>query len=201
MIERKASRAKAVTQRMAHLAQHDFLASLPNRLLFADRVANAVALAQRDGKKCAVLFIGLDGFKHVNDSLGHPVGDEILQSASRRLAFCVRGPGIVSRQSGDEFAVLLSEIECTADAALGAHKLLWVLAAPHRVAGKELIVSASIGVSIYPGDGEDAQTLIRCADAAMHQAKRVGRNSFRLFTAAAIQTAADDVHAQSTRNM
>lgn len=175
------SAARAVTQRMAHLAQHDFLTNLPNRMLLGDRVANAISLARRHAKKCAVLFLDLDGFKRINDALGHPAGDELLHSVSRRLVTCVRGSDTVSRQGGDEFVVLLSEIEHAADAAVSAQKVLSVLAPPHRVAGRELNVTASIGISICPDHGADAETLIRCADTAMYQAKEEGRNTFRFF--------------------
>jgi diguanylate cyclase (GGDEF)-like protein/PAS domain S-box-containing protein len=175
------SAARAVTQRMAHLAQHDFLTNLPNRMLLGDRVANAISLARRHAKKCAVLFLDLDGFKRINDVLGHPAGDELLHSISRRLVTCVRGSDTVSRQGGDEFVVLLSEIEHAADAAVSAEKILSALAPPHRVAGQVLNVTASIGISIYPDHGTDAETLIRRADTAMYQAKENGRKTFRFF--------------------
>ncbi len=167
---------------MAHLAQHDFLTDLPNRMLLSDRIASAIALARRHGKRRAVLFLDLDGFKHINDSLGHPVGDLLLQSVAQRLKACVRSSDTVSRQGGDEFVVLLSEIEHAADAARSAEKMVVTLAAPHDVAGKELHISASIGISIYPEDGQDAETLIKCADTAMYHAKEKGRNNYQFFT-------------------
>jgi len=176
------SAARAVRQKMAHLAHHDVLTDLPNRMLLSDRIANAIALAHRHGKQCAVLFLDLDGFKHVNDSLGHPIGDNLLQSVAQRLATCVRGSDTVSRQGGDEFVVLLSEIERPGDAALSAEKMLLSLAAPHRIAEKELHITASIGISVYPKDGRDAQGLIRHADTAMYCAKRKGRNSYEFFS-------------------
>jgi len=176
------SAARAVAQKMAHLAQHDFLTDLPNRVLFSDRVANAIALARRHGKQRAVLFLDLDRFKHINDSLGHGVGDKLLQSVAQRLVACLRGSDTVSRQGGDEFVVLLSEIEHAQDAALSAEKMLLALAAPHTIAEKELHITASIGISIYPDDGQDAETLIRCADAAMYHAKDKGRNNYQFFT-------------------
>ena len=175
------SAARAITQKMAHLAQHDFLTDLPNRMLLGDRVSNAIALARRHGKQCAVVFLDLDGFKHINDSLGHSTGDKLLQSVARRLVACVRASDTVSRQGGDEFVVLLSEIEHAEHAAVSAEKMLLVLAAPHYVAGKELHVTASIGISVYPDDGRDAEALIRCADTAMYQAKGKGRNTFQFF--------------------
>ena len=176
------SAARAITQEMAHLAQHDFLTDLPNRMLICDRIANAIALARRNGKRRAVLFLDLDGFKHINDSLGHPIGDQLLQSVAQRLRACVRNSDTVSRQGGDEFVVLLSEIEHAEDAARSAEKMVQALAAPHNVAGKELHITGSIGISIYPDDGQDAETLIKCADTAMYHAKDKGRNNYQFFT-------------------
>ena len=176
------SAARAIRQKMAHLAHHDFLTDLPNRMLLSDRVANAIALARRHGKQCAVLFLDLDRFKHINDSLGHPIGDELLQSVAQRVVAWVRGSDTVSRQGGDEFVVLLSEIEHAEDAARSAEKILLALAAPHSIAEKELHITASIGISVYPEDGRDAETLIRCADTAMYHAKNKGRNNYQFFT-------------------
>ena len=176
------SAARAITQKMSHLAQHDFLTDLPNRMLLSDRVANAIALARRHGKQRAVLFLDLDGFKHINDSLGHAIGDKLLQSVAQRLVACVRSSDTVSRQGGDEFVVLLSEVEHAEDAARSAEKMLLALAAPHSIAEKELHITASIGISVYPDDGRDAETLIKCADTAMYHAKDKGRNNYQFFT-------------------
>ena len=176
------SAARAVTQKMAHLAQHDFLTDLPNRMRLSDRIANAIALARRHDKQLAVLFLDLDGFKHINDYLGHPIGDQLLQSVAQRLVACVRGSDTVSRQGGDEFVILLSEIAHAKDAALSAEKMLVAVAAPHSIAGKELHITASIGISVYPDDGRDADSLIRCADTAMYHAKDKGRNHYQFFT-------------------
>jgi diguanylate cyclase (GGDEF)-like protein/PAS domain S-box-containing protein len=177
------SASRAVTQKMAHLAEHDFLTDLPNRMLLGDRVEGAIALALRHGKQCAVLFLDLDGFKDINDSLGHALGDKLLQSVAQRLVACVRGSDTVSRLGGDEFVVLLSEIERAEDAAVSAGKMLGSLAAPHSIAGKDFRITASIGISIYPRNGRDAETLIRRADTAMYHAKKEGRNNFRFITA------------------
>jgi len=176
------SAARATRQKMAHLAHHDFLTDLPNRILLSDRIENAIALARRHGKQRALLFLDLDRFKHINDSLGHPIGDKLLQSVAHRLVACVRGSDTVSRQGGDEFVILLAEIEHAKDAARSAEKILQALAAPHSIAGTELHVSASIGISIYPDDGRDAETLIKCADTAMYHAKDRGRNNYQFFT-------------------
>ncbi len=176
------SAARAITQKMAHLAQHDFLTDLPNRMLLSDRVASAIALARRHGKKRALLFLDLDGFKHINDSLGHPTGDKLLQSVAKRLVTCVRGSDTVSRQGGDEFVVLLSEVEHARDVARSAEKMLLAVAAPYSIAGKDLHITASIGISVYPDDGGDAETLIKSADTAMYHAKDKGRNNYQFFT-------------------
>jgi diguanylate cyclase (GGDEF)-like protein len=185
-IERKTmeSAVLAMARQTAHSAEHDFLTGLPNRMLLDDRVGRAIALAARHGKKIAVLFLDLDGFKHINDSLGHPVGDRLLQSVAKRLVSCVRGSDSVSRQGGDEFVVLLLELEQAEDAAVTARRILEAVAQPHSIDRHDLHVTASIGVSIYPDDGLDADTLIKNADTAMYQAKENGRRSFQFFKAA-----------------
>jgi diguanylate cyclase (GGDEF)-like protein len=128
-----------------------------------------------------VLFLDLDGFKHVNDSLGHPIGDKLLQSVAKRLVHCVRDSDTVSRQGGDEFVVLLSEVEQPEDAAITARRMLHAVAEAHSIDQHDLHVNASIGVSIYPDDGLDAETLVKNADTAMYQAKENGRQSYRFF--------------------
>jgi diguanylate cyclase (GGDEF)-like protein/PAS domain S-box-containing protein len=173
--------APTIVKKMAHLAQHDDLTGLPNRLLFGDRVASAIALAHRHGRQCAVLFLDLDGFKTVNDSRGHSVGDQLLRLAARRLLDCVRSSDTVSRHGGDEFLVLLAEIGCPEDAARTAKKLLVALAEPYAIAGEVLQRTVSIGISIYPGDGRDAEAVIKSADAAMYRAKDRGRNNYQFF--------------------
>jgi diguanylate cyclase (GGDEF)-like protein/PAS domain S-box-containing protein len=167
IVFRDVSAAQAMALQMAHSAQHDFLTGLPNRMLVNDRVSQAIALAARHMKKVAVLFLDLDGFKHINDSLGHPIGDKLLQSIARRLVDCVRGSDTVSRQGGDEFVVLLSEVEKSEDAAITARKMLRVVAEPHCIDQHDLHITASIGLSVYPDDGLDAETLIKNADTAM----------------------------------
>jgi len=132
-------------------------------------------------KKVAVLFLDLDGFKHINDSLGHPIGDKLLQSIAKRLVDCVRGTDTVSRQGGDEFVVLLSEVEHSEDAAITARRLLQAVAEAHSIDQHDLHVTTSIGVSVYPDDGLDAETLIKNADTAMYQAKENGRQSYQFF--------------------
>jgi diguanylate cyclase (GGDEF)-like protein/PAS domain S-box-containing protein len=173
--------ARAMAGQLAHLAEHDFLTGLPNRMLLNDRVAQAITLAPRHMKKVAVLFLDLDGFKHINDSLGHPIGDKLLQAIGKRLVECVRGSDTVSRQGGDEFVVLLSEVEHAEDAAISAVRLLQGVAGSYSIDMHDLHISASIGVSIYPDDGLDAETLIKNADTAMYQAKENGRQSYQFF--------------------
>jgi diguanylate cyclase (GGDEF)-like protein/PAS domain S-box-containing protein len=181
IVFRDVSAARALTLQMAHSAQHDTLTGLPNRLLLGDRVSRAIALAPRRKSKAAILFLDLDGFKHINDSLGHPTGDELLQSIARRLSDCVRDADTVSRQGGDEFVVLLSEVAHAEDAAISARRMLEAVAAPHLIDQHELHVTTSIGVSVYPDDGLDAETLIKNADTAMYQAKENGRQSYQFF--------------------
>ena len=173
--------AQAMALKMAHLAQHDFLTNLPNRVLLNDRVEQAIALAKRRGTQIAVLFLDLDNFKHINDSLGHAIGDKLLQSVAKRLCACVRGSDTVSRQGGDEFVILVTEDRFMEKADLVADKILVALAEPHAIAGHELHVSASIGISVYPEDGQDAETLAKNADTAMYSAKEKGRNNYQYF--------------------
>jgi diguanylate cyclase (GGDEF)-like protein len=138
-------------------------------------------LAPRHTKHVAVLFLDLDGFKHINDSLGHPIGDKLLQSVAKRLVECVRSSDTVSRQGGDEFVVLLSEVELSEDAAITARRMLQAVAQAHPIDQHNLHVTTSIGVSVYPDDGPNAETLIKNADIAMYQAKEGGRQSFQFF--------------------
>ncbi|MDB5364410.1 MAG: hypothetical protein JWM77_337, partial [Rhodospirillales bacterium] len=171
----------AMALQMAHAAEHDFLTGLPNRTHLHERISQAIDFARRHKKRVAVLFLDLDGFKYVNDSLGHMFGDKLLQSIARRLKDCVRGSDTVSRQGGDEFVVLLSEVRQAEDAAVTAQKILQAVAKAHTIDQHDLHVSASIGVSIYPDDGLDAEALIKNADTAMYQAKENGRQRYQFF--------------------
>jgi diguanylate cyclase (GGDEF)-like protein/PAS domain S-box-containing protein len=181
IVFRDVSEARAMALQIAHSAEHDFLTGLPNRMLFNDRVSQAIALAPRHLKKVAVLFLDLDGFKHINDSLGHPVGDKLLQSIAKRLVDCVRNSDTVSRQGGDEFVVLLSDVEQSEDTAITARRMLQAVAEAHSIDQHDLHVTTSIGVSVYPDDGPDAETLIKNADTAMYQAKENGRQTYQFF--------------------
>jgi diguanylate cyclase (GGDEF)-like protein len=183
MVFHDASQSRAITERMSHLAQHDFLTDLPNPVLLNDRITQAIATARRYGKQLAVLFMDLDHFKRINDSLGHAVGDELLQSVARCLKACVRSSDAVSRKGGDEFVVLLSEITHVDQAARSADKMIAAVAAVRHLAGHELRVTASIGISLFPADGADAETLLKAADAAMYQAKKNGRNRYSISAA------------------
>lgn len=164
-----------------HLAHHDGLTDLPNRMLLQDRLSQAIELAHRQSRQLAVMFMDLDRFKHINDSLGHAVGDQLLQSVARCLLSCVRHSDTVSRQGGDEFVLLLPYIGHAEDAAISAQKMLAALALPHHIERHDLHVSVSIGISIYPDDGLDAETLLKNADTAMYHAKENGRNNFKFF--------------------
>ena len=175
------SEARLMALKMSYLAQHDYLTDLPNRLLLNDRLTQTISLARRRRKQLAVLFMDVDRFKYINDSLGHLIGDKLLQSVARRLVTCVRGSDTVSRQGGDEFVVLLADVEHAKAAGYSAAKILSALAGKHCIAEHDLNITLSIGISVFPGDGEDAETLLKNADAAMYHAKENGRNSYQFF--------------------
>ena len=181
LVFRDVTASRALSARIAHLAEHDSLTGLPNRLLLNDRLGQAIARASRSKSLIVILFLDLDGFKHINDSLGHPAGDRLLQSVSNRLLACVRTPDTVSRQGGDEFIVLLPDVVHEEDAALAAARILKAVAEPHTIDHNELHVTTSIGVSVYPVDGLDAESLMKNADTAMYQAKQTGRATYRFF--------------------
>jgi diguanylate cyclase (GGDEF)-like protein/PAS domain S-box-containing protein len=176
------SESRAMALKMAHLAQHDFLTGLPNRLLLTERLSRAIGQARRHGKRVALMFVDLDYFKHINDSLGHTIGDLLLQVVAERLKLCIRDTDTVCRQGGDEFVILLTEIEDTPDAAPVAEKLLAAFAEPCLIGGHELHVTLSIGIAIYPDDGLDADEVMKNADTAMYHAKANGRNNYQFFT-------------------
>jgi diguanylate cyclase (GGDEF)-like protein len=176
-----AAKSRATALAITHTAEHDFLTGLPNRMLLDDRIGQAIASARRHRDKLAVMFMDLDNFKRVNDTLGHPVGDQLLQSVAKRLVACVRGLDTVSRPGGDEFVVLLPEVRRPEDAAIIAAKILAAVAEPFSIDRHELRVTASIGIGIYPDDGPDAETIVKNADIAMYQAKENGRHCYRFF--------------------
>jgi diguanylate cyclase len=177
-----AEAAEDAAMQMSFKAERDFLTGLPNRLLLTDRLTQSIALARRHRKRVALLFLDLDNFKEVNDSLGHAVGDQLLQSAAKRLEACVRHSDTVSRHGGDEFVVLLSEIEAAQDAGRAAEKLLKAMAEPHFIGDHRLNIALSIGISIYPDDSDRVEAVLSNADIAMYHAKRGGGNNYKRFT-------------------
>jgi len=176
------SERKAAEARIEYLAHHDPLTNLPNRVLFKDRLERAIAHGERTGGHVALLFVDLDRFKTVNDSLGHPVGDLLLQEAAQRLRRCVREMDTVSRQGGDEFLVVLTELRETDAVTRVAEAILASLAQPFLLDGHEVAISASVGIAVYPEDGRDFDGLLKRADVAMYHAKEAGRNAFRYYT-------------------
>jgi diguanylate cyclase (GGDEF)-like protein/PAS domain S-box-containing protein len=177
------SQSRAIVLKMAHLAQHDFLTGLPNRVLLTERLSQAIGLAHRHRKRGALLFLDLDNFKRINDTLGHVIGDQLLQLVADRLIACVRATDTVCRQGGDEFVILLAEIEQPKDATHIAEKLRIALAMPHLIGGHELHVTLSIGISVFPDDGIDVATVLQNADTAMFRAKARGRGNYQFFRA------------------
>ena len=169
-------------ERAQHLADHDALTGLPNRRLLEDRLTQALALSQRNRKQTAVMFVDLDRFKAINDSLGHAVGDMVLKEVAQRLVKQLRIGDTICRIGGDEFVVVLPEAKRSTDAANVAAKIIETLSQPVRAADRELIVTPSIGIAVYPDDGRDAEALIRNADAAMYHAKESGRANYQFFT-------------------
>jgi diguanylate cyclase (GGDEF)-like protein len=180
---------KRAEEQIRSLAYQDSLTGLPNRLLFGDRLRVAVAQAHRLGHRLAVLFLDLDRLKVINDSLGHSTGDRMIAEVGQRLRTCVREGDTVARLGGDEFTLLLPAIGQAVDAAKVAEKVLEVLRAPVRVDGRELYVTASLGISVYPEDGRDAETLLKNSDTAMYRAKDQGRDHYQLYTSAMNATA------------
>lgn len=176
-------------QELTRSSQRDALTDTPNRTLMIDRLQSAIVLARRRGTRAAVLFLDLDEFKQINDSLGHAAGDQVLQLVAKRLSSVLRDSDTVSRHSGDEFLVLLSEVAQASDAAVTAMKMLRALAKPSLVAEHMLHLSASVGIAIYPDNGEDAPTLITRADAAMYRSKQRGSGGFAFYREEAEATA------------
>jgi diguanylate cyclase (GGDEF)-like protein/PAS domain S-box-containing protein len=175
--------ARAVTKRMDHSAHHDAVTDLPNRLLLSDRISCAITAARRHKKMFAVMFVDLDHFKSINDSLGHATGDKLLQAVARRLQACLRESDTVGRHGGDEFVVLLPEIEDEKDARTSSAKILASLSRPYLINELSMHITGTIGISIYPQDGTDPQTLLQNADMAMYEAKQSGRDTAQFFNA------------------
>ncbi len=173
---------KRAEEQIEFHAYHDVLTHLPNRKLFTDRLRHALTRAKRAGQSVAVMFIDVDHFKTINDTLGHTAGDELLLEMARRLRECVRADDTVARLGGDEFTIILSDLRAAEDAMFVAQKILETVQEPLTIAGMPLVVTASIGISIYPVDGVDPESLLRNADSAMYRAKEGGRNTYQLCT-------------------
>jgi diguanylate cyclase (GGDEF)-like protein len=182
VLARDITERKASERRILNLAHYDSLTGLPNRALLADRMRVAIKYAERQSTRLAVLFVDLDRFKPINDSLGHDIGDQLLKAAAQRMQMSVRSVDTVSRVGGDEFVVLLSQIGTTEDAARVADKLITGLSQPYGVEGHELQVTASVGICIYPDNGTQPNVLLRNADASMYSAKEGGRNRYQFYS-------------------
>jgi diguanylate cyclase (GGDEF)-like protein len=175
------ARAVSAARRALRLALYDMLTDLPNRKLFTDRLLHSLARAKRDKTQLAVMFIDLDKFKPVNDKFGHTVGDLLLKEVARRLQDCVRKSDTVARLGGDEFVVLIPTVQDKHGDTVVAEKILTTLAAPFYIDGHTLHISSSIGIAVYPEDGDDEKALLKNADAAMYHAKKSGRNNMKFF--------------------
>jgi diguanylate cyclase (GGDEF)-like protein/PAS domain S-box-containing protein len=175
---------KQAAETIRHLAYHDSLTSLPNRMLFRDRFLHALALAHRKKEMLAMLFLDLDRFKKINDTLGHAAGDRLLQAVAERLKKTLREGDTIARLGGDEFMILLSGVKAVEDAAKVAEKILYAIRPAFMIDGHELHITTSIGISLYPYDGQDTDTLVKNADIALYRAKEYGRNNYQLYTAA-----------------
>lgn len=179
---RDISEQKRRAEYLERIASHDPLTGLPNRLLISDRLGQAIARNSRDGARVAVCYLDLDGFKEINDELGHEAGDQVLVEVARRLQSCVRAGDTVARLGGDEFVVLLADLADESECQVALGRLLSVVSAPYRVEGKDRSgISASIGVTVFPNDRNDPDTLVRHADHAMYAAKQAGKNRFQMF--------------------
>jgi diguanylate cyclase (GGDEF)-like protein/PAS domain S-box-containing protein len=183
-ILRDITERKQALQRLDYLATHDTLTGLPNRTLFADRLEQALTRSGWNNRLVAVMFLDLDHFKGINDTLGHDAGDQLLRTVAVRLTSAVRDGDTVARQGGDEFTIILIDMAHIDDVALVAQKILNAMAQPFDWGGHRMPVTFSIGIACFPVDGTDAQTLLKHADTALYHAKARGRNNFQLFSAA-----------------
>ncbi len=173
------TRLKRTNEQVTELAHHDSLTGLPNRILFYDRLNQAIFRASREKEVFAILYLDLDGFKEVNDRFGHDVGDALLCEAARRIRASVRASDTVARMGGDEFTVILCNVKTVANKDRVAEKIIEAISNPFLLNGKECSVSVSIGIALYPEHGQTAEQLVKIADAAMYLAKHGGRNCYR----------------------
>jgi diguanylate cyclase (GGDEF)-like protein len=180
-IVRDITERKRAEQKIAHLAHYDYLTDLPNRALLLDVLNHSIALARRNKHKAAILFLDLDGFKKVNDTLGHDAGDLLLKAVSGRLKETIRDSDMVARVGGDEFILVLDNIESDANATLVARKIIGALSIPFDLMGLPAHIGGSIGISMFPNDAESPSGLVKQADEAMYLAKQSGKNTFRFF--------------------
>jgi len=174
------TRLKQTNEQVLHLAHHDALTGLPNRILFYDRLNQAITRAHREKELIATMYLDLDGFKRINDTLGHNAGDILLQEASKRMMSCIRDTDTVARMGGDEFTVILCNVHSLEGTERVAKKIIDAIATPFLINGKYCSISVSIGISTYPSNGYTPDQLVKIADAAMYLAKKNGKNCFRL---------------------
>lgn len=178
-IVRDVTDRKLIEQQIRHMAHHDYLTGLPNRALFLDQLERSIQLARRNSYRLGILFLDIDGFKHVNDTLGHEAGDMLLKEISRRLKEIIRGSDTVARMGGDEFTFVLNDIRLDENAALVAQKIIDALAVPVRLADHQCTIGGGIGIAFYPEHADNADSLLRLADEAMYVAKQNGKNTYR----------------------
>lgn len=196
-IKRNVTEKKIFEQKLNHLAHHDHLTGLPNRLLFSDRLKQEISEAHKDGRQLSVMFIDLDHFKKINDTLGHSTGDLLLKTAADRLIKCLRETDTLARMGGDEFTVILPDVSTTEASGKIAQRILESLSEPFMLDNRELFISASIGISAYPSDGTDVETLVKNADTAMYRAKEQGRNNCQLYTESLYASAMDKMNLEA----
>jgi diguanylate cyclase (GGDEF)-like protein/PAS domain S-box-containing protein len=189
---------KQAEERILHLAQHDPLTGLPNRDLLTDRLRQAVLRASRDHTQVGVLLVDLDDFRRINDTLGHPIGDQLLREVTVRLQECARPCDTISRQGGDEFAILLPDLDAGDEAARIAQRILDLVARPCRLDDQELHMSCSIGISVYPRDGRNAEMLLKNADIALYRAKDMGRNGYQFYLSGATMMARERLNLETS---
>jgi diguanylate cyclase (GGDEF)-like protein/PAS domain S-box-containing protein len=180
-IVRDITERKRAEQKIAHLAHYDYLTDLPNRALFLDVLNHSISLAKRNKRKAAVLFLDLDGFKKINDTLGHDTGDLLLKEVSRRIREAIRNSDTVARVGGDEFILVLDEIDSDEDVAQVANKIIITLSEPFNLNGQLCHVGGSVGISMFPGDANDPLELVKQADEAMYLAKQSGKNTYKFY--------------------